>query len=404
MTAQPVEWVLVVRYILSTHRATYGRLPGTTYTKDYIQLSRTPDFIADLEAAFPALPNGAPSIALEYKWPNGAALGTLFRRSADRPHLTWGTRDGAPPPWKMRNHPTVSSAETIRGDPSQMSAGGADQEFYNLISSEFGQPYLIAIKLRDEGNALHLRVLLEDPQEEFAWADLKGAPPEIQELAATTSRQSALAWRLFVGGGSGALDFDPSRKVDAWNNPGPRPPLGEETIKLSSEAQGALEPSDLDSDSFAEGLAHSEDEVSQFERRLISGDYEVSDSFATRKTRGSAQRAFAAEVKKNYGWTCALTGVQTKAFLIASHIVPWSVDEKIRLDPSNGICLSVLVDRAFESGILVVEDDLTVTVNSEEIGGDIELMKQLAPYHGMKLQSPKAHPPKVEFLRRRRSR
>ncbi|KGX48021.1 hypothetical protein Y043_6283 [Burkholderia pseudomallei MSHR2138] len=40
MAAQPVEWVLVVYYGPSAHRATYGRLSNTKYTKDYIQLSR----------------------------------------------------------------------------------------------------------------------------------------------------------------------------------------------------------------------------------------------------------------------------------------------------------------------------------------------------------------------------
>ena len=39
MAAQPVEWVLVIYYGPSAHRATYGRLGGTKYTKDYIQLT-----------------------------------------------------------------------------------------------------------------------------------------------------------------------------------------------------------------------------------------------------------------------------------------------------------------------------------------------------------------------------
>lgn len=402
MTAQLVEWVLVVRYVLSTHRATYGRLAGTTYTKDYIQLSRRPAFIKDLEAAFPDC-STMTHLPLRYEWPNGSASGTLVKESADRPHLAWGTANRAPPPWKMADDPNVSTAETIRGDPFHETAAAADQEFHQLIASGFGQPFLVAVKLRGDENTLHLSVLVEDPEHQFEWADIQSAPPEIQELAARTSPQSALAWRYLADeDGFEGLYFDPSRKVGPWSISGAGS-IGPEERTEPAESQGKAERSDFDSDLFAEGLAHSEDEVSEFERRLASGNYEVPDSFGTKKTRGSAQRAFAAEVKKNYGWRCALTGIQTRSFLIASHIVPWSVDEKIRLDPSNGICLSVLVDRAFENGILVLEDDLTVTLNSEEVGGDVELMRQLGIYDGMKLDLPKAHPPKVEYLRRRRS-
>jgi len=402
MSSQPVEWVLLVRYLQSTHRATYGRLSGTTYTKDYLQLSRRPDFIKDLEAAFPGLATTT-HLPLVYEWPKGSAAGTLVKRSADRPHLAWGTADRAPPPWKMASDPSVSTAETIRGDPSWREPAAADREFRRLITSGFGQPFLVAVKLRDEENRLHLSVLVEDSEPQFEWADLKRSPVEIQELAARTSPQSALAWRYFSNAdGLAELYFDPIRKVDPWSNSGiGSSDTGERTEP--ADPQRSMEPSDIDSDLLAEGLAHSEDQVSEFERRLASGNYEVPDSFGTKKTRGSAQRAFAAEVKKNYGWRCALTGIQTPSFLIASHIVPWSVDEKIRLDPSNGICLSVLVDRAFENGILVVEDNLTVTLNSEEVRGDVELTKQLGIYDGMKLDRPKAHPPKVEYLRRRRS-
>jgi hypothetical protein len=402
MTAQPVEWVLVVRYVLSTHRATYGRLAGTTYTKDYLQLSRRPAFIKDLEAAFPAL-STTTHLPLHYEWPKGSASGTLVKESADRPHLAWGTANRAPPPWKMADAPSVSTVETIRGDPSHETATAADREFHQLIASGFGQPFLVAVKLRGDEDTLHLSVLIKGPEHQFEWADIRSSPHEIQELAARTSPQSALAWRYFADeDGFEAVYFDPSRKVEPWGISGAES-IGAEERTEPAEAQGEADRSDFDSDLFAEGLAHSEDEVSEFELQLASGNYEVPDSFGTKKTRGSAQRAFAAEVKKNYGWRCALTGIQTRSFLIASHIVPWSVDEKIRLDPSNGICLSVLVDRAFENGILVVEDDLTVTVNSEEVQGDIELMKQLGAYDGMKLHPPKAHPPNVEFLRRRRS-
>jgi len=400
MTAKAVEWVLVIRYGSSAHRAIYGRLPGTTYTKDYIQLYRTPEFIDDLEAAFPALAR-RDRVSITYKWPTGSAEGTIFRRSADRPHLTWETHKGAPDPWKMLTNPTATSAQTIRGDPSHLDAASADRELRQLRSSGFGQPYLIAVKLRDEPTTLHLRVQVANPGKQFSWADLRNAPPAVRELAATTSDRFALAWRYFDRT-EDAPRFDPQIKGDPWSAAGISSGAPPQTRAPATNNQESAQASDLDSDLIAEGLDRSDEEVSNFERRIKAGDYEVPDAVTTTKTRGSAQKVFAAEVKKNYDWTCALTGIRTPQFLIASHIVPWSEDEKIRIDPSNGICFSVLIDRAFESGFLIVGDDLSVTVDWEKVGADAELKKQLRGYDGMKLRGPKAHTPKVEYLRRRR--
>jgi predicted restriction endonuclease len=121
------------------------------------------------------------------------------------------------------------------------------------------------------------------------------------------------------------------------------------------------------------------------------------------KTRGSAQRAFANAVKSNYGYRCAITGIESRDFLVASHIVPWSEDQRIRLDPSNGICLSVLMDRAFETGHLLIGDDLSIRINWPKVGNDGVLRSQLAPYDGQKLRHPKAGAARPAYLRRRRA-
>jgi len=402
MNAQSVEWVLVVRYGKSAHRATYGRLGGSKYTKDYIQLYKNSSFLDDLEMAFPAIAGGSGALKLTYKWPSGSTEGKLFLRSADRPHLAWDTAR-APAPWRMHSHPTATSVETIRGDPSLTDEAEADLEHDRLFSSDFGQPFLIAVKLRSEAETLHLRVLIENPESSFAWADLGSAPLRIQELAAATSDQKALAWELFPIGQSPELYFDPGRKANSWANAPVDATERAGDEELSLNGQGIVRNFNVDSDSIAEGLDQSGDEVSQYEQLLKSGIYEVSDSSATVKTRGSAQRVFSKEVKSNYGWKCALTGIISEQFLVGSHIVPWSVDEKIRLDPSNGICLSVLVDRAFENGFIIIQDDLTVTVNWEKVGEDGELKRLLADHDNTKLNAPKCHPPKIDYLKRRRN-
>ena len=111
---------------------------------------------------------------------------------------------------------------------------------------------------------------------------------------------------------------------------------------------------------------------------------------------------FAGSVKSNYGYRCAVTGIATKEFLDAAHIVPWGDDPSIRWGPSNGICLSLIVDKAFEEGFLTIEDDLTVRVVRERIKEDAALLSLLEPHDGKKLNAPTSEPPKPEYLQRRR--
>jgi hypothetical protein len=156
-------------------------------------------------------------------------------------------------------------------------------------------------------------------------------------------------------------------------------------------------------DAEAEKLQFSVEELDAFKEQIANESYEVADTFATVKTRGSAQRAFAEAVKSNYGFRCAITGIDTADFLVASHIVPWSLDPSIRLDPSNGLCLSSLMDRAFEKGYICIQDDLSVSVNWSKVGHDAALGDLLKAHDGQKLETVASGAPKREFLERRRA-
>lgn len=148
------------------------------------------------------------------------------------------------------------------------------------------------------------------------------------------------------------------------------------------ETLDARYPAAPQGDVAAEAAELDPGEVEAFREQIEDKNYSVADSSATLKTRGSAQRAFANAVKSNYGYRCAITGIGTKDFLVASHIVPWSEDQNIRLDPSNGICLSLLMDRAFEKGHLLIEDDLTIRIDWLRVGDDQVLRSLLKPYDG----------------------
>jgi predicted restriction endonuclease len=156
-------------------------------------------------------------------------------------------------------------------------------------------------------------------------------------------------------------------------------------------------------DAAAETLEADPDEVEAFRDKIEHKSFEVPDSTATLKTRGSAQKAFADAVKSNYGYRCGITGIVTKDFLVAAHIVPWSKDQTIRLDPLNGICQSLLLDRAFEKGYLLIEDDHTIRIDRDKIGNDHALRSQLEQDDGRKLNVPAEGGPKLVYLQRRRA-
>lgn len=48
----------------------------------------------------------------------------------------------------------------------------------------------------------------------------------------------------------------------------------------------------------------------------------------------------------------------------AGHIVKWSQDKKNRLNPKNGLLLNALHDRAFEHGLLTIDEDYKVKISS----------------------------------------
>jgi hypothetical protein len=441
MTALPVEAVLVIFYGPEAHHVTYGRqVDGGGYTKDYIQLYRTPAFLGWAQSVFP-LPSGASgAVPLTFEWPGGSVPGDFIYRSSDRPHLKWDTATEAPRAWRMAPATSDLTVETIPGTPGLTQVAQANAQYDNLAALGAGRPYLLAVKLREPSSRLHVRAYLSGASPAFSWADLSLTPPGIQALAARTQQSRALAWELFSSRGTAptpavesalraladgkgldaavpadvrgdlaryitdpgvGLFFDPDKNHDAWTQAAPLPQVVADSAASIVESL-ILQPMDSDDDFLAETLPTEPAELASYRGQLSTGDYRVDDATSTTKTRGSAQRVFAEAVKSNYGGRCAITGISTREFLVASHIVPWSSDATIRLDPANGICLSLLVDRAFEAGYLSIEDDLVIHVHGDRIGADAALFEVLQPFEGRKLTEPSRDAPKADYLSRRR--
>jgi putative restriction endonuclease len=90
--------------------------------------------------------------------------------------------------------------------------------------------------------------------------------------------------------------------------------------------------------------------------------------YAKVKVRGIGQIIFRETLLKVYGGCCAFSGYKGKSLLQAAHILPWSrCNPEERLDPSNGILLSVLHHRLFDLDWIRIDENYHILVNQKLI-------------------------------------
>jgi len=90
-----------------------------------------------------------------------------------------------------------------------------------------------------------------------------------------------------------------------------------------------------------------------------SGPSEVERTSKTRRL----QTFFRNVVLSSYENRCALTEIAVPQLLIASHIIPWSENEDRRADPTNGLCLNALHDKAFDRHLITFDEDYRLVVS-----------------------------------------
>ena len=116
------------------------------------------------------------------------------------------------------------------------------------------------------------------------------------------------------------------------------------------------------------------------------------------------QHFFRRAVLSSYHGRCCMSGLSDHRLLIASHIVPWSKDKANRLNPSNGLCLSAIHDRAFDKGLLTLTDDFRVVLAEDLRNRDDPFVKQvLLPLEGRRIEVPERFMPDLKFLARHRA-
>ncbi len=122
---------------------------------------------------------------------------------------------------------------------------------------------------------------------------------------------------------------------------------------------------------------------------------------ATVKVR-RGQQFFRQAVLTAYDVRCCISGINVPRLLVASHIKPWGKFPAERLNPRNGLCLSVLHDAAFDVGLITLDDKLNVVLSSRlrSFFPQPSLEQNFVPFEGKPIHSPvKLAEPDENFLR-----
>ena len=115
----------------------------------------------------------------------------------------------------------------------------------------------------------------------------------------------------------------------------------------------------------------------------------------------SNQNFFRRRVLSAFEYRCCVTGIAIPDLLVASHIIPWSSNKIHRLNPQNGLCLNALHDRAFDRGLMWVDEGFIIRYSSSMKdkarpntgSSDLLLLRE-----GQQLQLPEHFAPNPEFL------
>lgn len=108
----------------------------------------------------------------------------------------------------------------------------------------------------------------------------------------------------------------------------------------------------------------SENLISQLTNRSIEETAEIEtddipigiDRKAIVKQRVN-QSFFRKTILAAYNTQCCITGISLPQLLFAAHIVSWADDVRNRLNPHNGLCLSIIHEKAFDKGFFTITND-----------------------------------------------
>lgn len=130
-------------------------------------------------------------------------------------------------------------------------------------------------------------------------------------------------------------------------------------------------------------------------------DVQGLDRQAVTKVRVN-QQFFRSLVLAGYGNRCAVCELPFPQLLVASHIIPWSIDKSLRMNPRNGICLCALHDRAFDKGLLRIAPDYAISLHPSVVAASevTSVNHLLTRFAGARLALPDRWHPDSSLLQR----
>jgi hypothetical protein len=111
------------------------------------------------------------------------------------------------------------------------------------------------------------------------------------------------------------------------------------------------------------------------------------------KTR-FGQGIFSRNVRENYGGQCCFPECQVAEsyLLVGAHIARWADAEGLRGETSNGICLCLFHDRAFEKGLFTITEDLLVAVHPNRHASSPWAVNNLVPHANKPIRTGQVRP------------
>ena len=104
---------------------------------------------------------------------------------------------------------------------------------------------------------------------------------------------------------------------------------------------------------------------------ILTGEMRILPPEATTRVVTRIERCFQSMFRSvvlaRYEGQCAVSGLRLDSLLEAAHIVPWSKDETIRLEPNNGLALNPLMHKAYDQHLLGIDAAGTIHISKELI-------------------------------------
>lgn len=115
------------------------------------------------------------------------------------------------------------------------------------------------------------------------------------------------------------------------------------------------------------------------------------------------QHLFRSIILSSYREECAICALPVLGLLVASHIVPWALDPHNRMNPRNGLCMCALHDRAYETGILLIDERFVVSVGDKAqcYRSNDAFRRYISAFDGKAIRLPERWHPDPSFLRKR---